>query len=125
MVGNLGFLHVEGQRLFQAEANHALGFVLVGGQRIEVEQDHPHGRIGQNSDNVTETTRHRADRIIDCLANNFRLQDIGLGQIRYYAAGREFANRASLDHAPGIGDSARQHTVRGNLAGNPGPSVRL
>ncbi len=122
MVGNLGFVHVEGQGFLQPEADHAFGFVALGGQGLEIEQHHADGGIGQNCDHVPRTAADAAQGVANGFVHRVGLPQVGLDQVGNHAAGREFARGAGFQRAAAVlGNPARQHAVSGNFAGQLRP----
>ena len=110
VVGNLGLVHVEGQRFLQPEANHALGFIAFRRQSLEVEQHHADGGIGQDRDHVPRTPAQAAQRVAQQPRRRrpaaARLVSIRSGTT---LPGREFVRSARFQRTSAIlGDPARQ-----------------
>jgi hypothetical protein len=126
MVGDLGFVHVEGQGLLEPEAHHAFGFIPFGGQRLEVEQHHPHGGIRQNRDDVMRPSTDAAQGVANGFVHRVGLPQIGLDQVGNHAAGSQFGGSAGFQGATAIlGNPAHQYPVSGNFASQLRPGSGL
>ncbi len=126
MVGNFGFFHVEGQRLFQPEADHAFGFVPFGGQGLEIEQHDSDGGIGQHGNHVPRTPADTAQGVAEGFVHRVGLPQVGFDQVGDHAAGGEVARGAPFQSAStALGNPARQHAVSRNFTSQlrPGSGI--
>ncbi len=126
MVGNLGLVHVEGQRFLQPEADHAFGFIALGGESLKVEQHHADRGIGQHGNHVARTAADAAQGVAHGFVHRVGLPQVGLDQVGNHAAGGEFARGARFERAPAVlRNPARKHAVSRNFAGQfrPGSGI--
>jgi 50S ribosomal subunit-associated GTPase HflX len=78
LVAQSGVLHVEGNHLAQAEAQHGVGFSGLGGQGIEVQHKDAHHRIRQHQGDGARARRNLAKGRANRGCNSFRGAQIRL-----------------------------------------------
>ena len=122
MVGHSGFVHIEWQRLPQAEAHNSLGFLMVVRQSLEIQQHHAHGSIRQHRDHIACACADVPQSVLQRANYGAPLPQIALGKVRDHAPRRQFAGRAELQHLSGIRCPPGNYPVRSDFASQLRPA---
>ena len=120
MIGDFGFIHIEGQGLLQPETDHAFGLLVICGKRVKIEQHYADRGVGKHRYHITRAAAYSAQSVGNSFIDRAALAQVGLNQVWNHAARRQLMGCAFGYYVATIGNPAGEHTVRRNLAGQLG-----